>query len=181
MIVIRDAAVDDAEAIATAHVAAWRTGYRGIFADEFLDGVEFERSRHDGWSERLRIGPPDNGNVLNRILVPVIDGRVVGFGHVGDENVGERERSGRGEIYGFYLHPDVCGSGAAALLVEACEASLAEHFQRAVLWTQLATPRSRRFYEKVGWTCGDGDEVVTDTWDLTGEPVTVVQYRRSFG
>lgn len=184
MITIREATADDAVAVATAHVAAWRTGYRGVFPDAYLDTDEFAQRRHDRWEHRLRDGPPDNGNVLNTILVPELDGRVVGFGHVGDEDVGDEgdgEPSGRGEVYGFYLHPDAWGSGIATLLMAACEARLAAHFEQAVLWTLFDTPRSRRFYEKVGWVCGDGDDLLTDTWDPADESVTVVQYRRTLG
>jgi GNAT superfamily N-acetyltransferase len=178
MITIREATADDAAAVAAAHVAAWRTGYRGVFPDDHLDSDEFERSRHDRWEQRLRDGPPDNGNVLNTILVPELDGRVVGFGHVGDEDVDGGDPSGRGEVYGFYLHPDAWGSGTATVLMTACETAIAAHFERAVLWTLFDTPRSRRFYEKAGWSCGRGDELLTSSWTLTDHPVTVVQYRR---
>ncbi len=179
MIEVRAAVPEDAEAVAAAHVAAWRTGYRGVFPDAYLDDDEFEQSRHDRWVQRLHDGPPDNGNVLNTILVPDLDGRVVGFGHVGDEDVDGGEPSGRGEVYGFYLHPDAWGSGAAIVLMAACEAAMAAHFDRAVLWTLFDTPRSRRFYSKAGWTCGEGDELLTSSWSITDDPVTVVQYRRS--
>lgn len=179
MITVREARASDAAAVAAAHVAAWRTGYRGVFTDEYLDGDELERSRSEGWARRLADRPPDNGNRLNVILVPELDSHVVGFGHAGDEDVGDGQPpSGRGEVYGFYLHPGAWGSGAASVLMRELEAAMAPHFERAVLWTLFDTPRSRRFYEKAGWTCGEGDEVLTRTWDMTGDPVTVVQYRR---
>lgn len=180
MITVRPARAEDATAVADAHVTAWRAGFRGVFTDAYLDGEHLERSRREGWARRLTEGPPPNGNALNLVLVPEIDGRVVGFGHVGDEDVGEgAPKSGRGEVYGFYVHPDAWGSGAAMVLMRACEAAMADHFADAVLWTLLDTPRSRRFYEKAGWTCGEADDLRTSTWDVTGEPVTVVQYRRS--
>lgn len=178
MIEVRAVVPEDAAAVADAHVAAWRKGYRGVFPDAYLDADEFEKSRHDRWVQRLADGPPDNGNVLNTILVAELGGRVVGFGHVGDEFVESGPRSGQGEVYGFYLHPDAWGSGAAIVLMAACEAAMAAHFDRAVLWTLFDTPRSRRFYEKAGWVCGEGDEVLTRPWEMDGESVTVVQYRR---
>lgn len=186
MITVRAALPDDADAIADAHVTAWRVGYRGVFPDEYLDSDEFESDRRDWWEQRLIDGPPDNDNVLNELVVAELDGRVVGFGHVGDELVDDGPRSGRGEVYGFYLHPDAWGSGAATEMMRTCEAALAGHFDTAVLWTLFATPRSRRFYEKAGWTCGAGDAVLTSSWHVPPgtpavpiEPVTIVQYRRS--
>lgn len=185
MIDVRAARPSDAPAVADAHLSAWRVGYRGVFPDSVLDGEDVAAARVEGWHRRLTDGPPQNGNVLNRILVPVVDGRVVGFGHVGDENVGGAPPSGRGEVYGFYLHPDAWGTGAAIALMRACESALAEHFDQAVLWTLRDTQRSRRFYEKAGWTCGVGDEVLEEPWEGVPVPgvdlstIIVVQYRRS--
>jgi GNAT superfamily N-acetyltransferase len=179
VIVVRVARPDDATAIASAHVAAWRTGYRGVFPDEYLDPDDFECSRHERWTQRLADGPPDNGNVLNTILAAELDGRVVGFGHVGDEDTDGPQPSDRGEVYGFSLHPGAWGSGVASVLMRECETAMAEHFESAVLWTLFDTPRSRRFYDKAGWTCGTGDDVRTKPWTHGEHAVTVVEYRRS--
>lgn len=147
MIEIRTAHVDDADAMCDAHVAAWRVGYAHAFPASILYADDFESSRRERW--RAWTWPTTIGGEM---FVPVLDGRVVGFAHAGPE----RERNGavrdRGEVYGFYLHPDAWGSGAAASLMVTAEAHLSTlGFHEAVLWVLEDNPRGRGFYEKAGW------------------------------
>ena len=48
---VREATVDDAEAIGSIHVRAWQAIYRGVMPDEYLDGLRAEdragRARHE--------------------------------------------------------------------------------------------------------------------------------------
>lgn len=151
-VTVRDALPGDADAVADAHVRAWQVGYRGVVPDQVLDHPEFERARHERWRHRLSHGPAATRDPLNRIFVCVMRERVVGFGHAGREADPPPEAAERGEIYGFYVHPDAWGTGAADALMAACLAELRTRFTRAVLWTLRDTPRSRRFYERTGWT-----------------------------
>jgi GNAT superfamily N-acetyltransferase len=182
-ITIRPAQPGDAKSVADAHITAWRVAYRGVISDAFLDSPQFAQSRHDGWRRRLDAERPINPDLFDEILVPVMNGRVVGFGHIGIE--GSTEPSMTGELQGFYIHPEAWGSGAAVALIEACHATFAERFTKASLWVLRDNPRARRFYERHGWSCGSGDEIVEDVWSgpqMAGmpkfEPVAEVQYRR---
>ena len=159
MIEVRDATVDDADAIATAHIDGWRVGCRGVVPDEYLDADEFATSRRDrwrGWTWQSLSG--------SRLFVVTIQGRVVGFGHAGPERAdplcdqsgtespGKPAAARRGEIYGFYLHPSAWGSGGSGALMSRCEEFLRdEGFASAVLWVLRDNPRARAFYEKAGW------------------------------
>jgi GNAT superfamily N-acetyltransferase len=162
---VREARGGDGEAIAHAHVESWRAGYRRVVADEFLDAPIFAEGRREWWVRRLEHGPPATGDADDKILVPTIDEAVIGFGHVGREASPAEESPDAGEVYGFYLHPDHWGTGAADTLMDACLIELRSRFDRAVLWTLFDTPRSRRFYERNGWSCGVGDEMSTTTMD----------------
>jgi GNAT superfamily N-acetyltransferase len=196
---IRLACADDAHDIADAHVTAWRVAYRGIVPDAFLDSEEFSSGRFNGWHRRLHKGRPDGWDDQDEIFAAVVDGRIVGFGHVGRERLdevaehgdatvghGERgERGERGEVYGFYLHPDAWGSGAASALMVACEDALRQRFTTAILWVLRDNPRARRFYERSGWSCGAGADLVEAMWkgpqmaDIPKlDPLAEVQYRR---
>jgi GNAT superfamily N-acetyltransferase len=183
---IRAATADDADDVADAHVAAWRVAYRGVIQDAYLDSDELMNARLAGWRRRLSEGPPPGADQLNQVIVPVLDDRVVGFGHVGLEDTGDDgEPSERGEIYGFYLHPDVWGTGVADRLIARCHGMLRERVDTAVLWVLRENPRARRFYERNGWRCRDGSDVVETTWagpTMPGlgplpEPIVEVQYR----
>lgn len=185
--IIRDARAGDAPGIADSQVAAWRVAYRGLVADEMLDSDEFQRARLDGWTRATsgQIRPDDDP--VQRLIVPEIDGRIVGFAIFGHERDADDRASDaeRGELYGFYLHPDVWGSGAADLLMDECLQSLGHRFPSSVLWVLGGNSRARRFYERCGWSCGTGSELVTSTWAgpvMPGTPeldppLAEVQYR----
>jgi GNAT superfamily N-acetyltransferase len=160
MVDIRAATPADADAIAAAHIEGWRVGYRHLLPDDYLDAPSFAKQRLDRW----RMWTWADCLPDSQVYVPVIDGRVVGFAHCGSERVQPTcDQSGqggdasattgeRGEVYGFYLHPETWGSGAAMPLIERCHEHLrAAGFGEAVLWVLRDNPRARAFYEKSGW------------------------------
>jgi GNAT superfamily N-acetyltransferase len=144
----------DADAIADAHVWGWRVGYRGLFPDDFLDADEFDTSRRTWWRAWQW---HEWGGPTSRLFVGAVDERVVAFGHCGPERVegtdGTITRSAeRGEVYGFYAHPDAWGSGVAAALMTACDDHLRGiGYPSAVLWMLCDNPRAQRFYTRAGW------------------------------
>jgi len=168
VIEVRDADIDDADAIATAHIDGWRAGYRGVVPDEYLDAEEFASSRRDRWRSWTWQQIPES-----RLFVVSLQGRVVGFGHAGPEHVVAHgiespdsepgnEDGTRGEIYGFYLHPTAWGSGGAGALMSRCEEFLRdEGFASATLWVLRDNPRARAFYEKAGWLATGKESLFT--------------------
>ena len=70
---IRDAAKSDASLIAGLHADSWRTAYRGMLSDSYLDGdLVGERTRI--WIDRLTNPPPKQ-----RVLLAEISGKAAGF------------------------------------------------------------------------------------------------------
>ena len=149
MIEIRPATPGDADALCDVHMESWRVGYRGIFSDELLDSPAFESHRRDIWRRELW-----RNDIGSEMFAAVVDGRVLGFGHAGPERVTTgSQASGRGEVYGFYLHPDAWGTGIAAPLMRRCETKLRDDgFTCAVLTVLRDNPRAHRFYERAGWS-----------------------------
>ncbi len=47
---IRRAIKDDIRGIAKVHVDSWKTTYKGIFADEFLENITYEK-REKQWED----------------------------------------------------------------------------------------------------------------------------------
>ncbi len=180
VIEVRDASVDDADALATAHIDGWRVGYRGVVPDEYLDADEFASSRRERWRAwTWQMAMPES-----RMFVVTIQGRVVGFGQAGPEHadptlprsVSTHEDGERGEIYGFYLHPTAWGSGAAGALMSRCEEFLRdEGFGSAVLWVLRDNPRAVAFYEKAGWHF-TGEESMFSPSDPSDSPLPKVEY-----
>lgn len=177
MIEVRQAVIDDAEAIATAHIDGWRVGYRGIFPNDFLDAEEFASRRREHWSAWTWQSAPDS-----QLFVVSVDRRVVGFGLAGPERLDPGTQVPgavpRGEVYAFYLHPTAWGSGGAAPLMRRCEQHLRDGgFVTAVLWVLRDNPRARAFYEKAGWST-TGEETSFSPGD-SAAVVTEVQYATS--
>ena len=146
---IRSATRADADGITDVQVASWRAGYAHVFARSVLYADDFDSSRRAFWN-LWRFAPG------HRVAVAVGSAdehaRVVGFSSYGPERERARGFTGRGEVWAFYLHPDVWGTGLATSLMENTETRLqAEGFDSAVLWVLDDNPRARAFYEKFGW------------------------------
>ncbi len=178
MIDVRPAERADIDALCDAHVAGWRVGYRGLFADDYLDSDEFDASRRAGWHLARWLDTSDQA-----MFAGLVDDRVLGFAHCGPERVDEGLPStGRGEVFGFYLHPAAWGSGLAAALMRAAEGFLrSAGFAEAVLWVLRDNPRARSFYEKSGWS-STGRETLWAGPTMVGvpvpDPVAEVHYTR---
>ncbi len=187
MIEVREGAPTDADACAAAHIEGWRTGYRHLLPDEFLDAPEFASRRIDHW----RAWTWADGLEGAALFVAELHGRVAGFVMCGPEQLTpERGQLGRtdaaasstcrGEVYAFYLHPDAWGSGAAAALMARCQQHLADNgYAEAVLWVLRDNPRARRFYERSGWTV-TGREMLFEgpqSAAKLAQPLPEVEYR----
>lgn len=173
-VTIRAGVRGDADGITDVQVASWRAGYAHVFPESVLYAGDFDGSRRRFWTG-WRFAP---GHRLAVATIADGDGdgeRVVGFVSLGPERERARGFTGRGEIWAFYLHPEVWGSGIADRLIEhAHERLLAEGFVEAVLWVLDDNPRARRFYERHGWAATG----IGATFDVAGgDPVPEVEYR----
>jgi ribosomal protein S18 acetylase RimI-like enzyme len=138
---IRPATPPDGEGIGEVHAASWTAAYGDILDANFLARAAGGRRRR--WPSLL----PTLLETPGLVLVAERETQIVGFAHAGPDNQGRPIA----EIYGFYTHPDVWGSGAATeLMTETCS-TLAEGFGEVVLWTLRDAGRARRFYEKAGF------------------------------
>lgn len=166
--VIRAATRDDADGITDVQVASWRAGYAHVFPESVLYADEFDSSRRQFWSA-WRFSPG------HRVAVAERSERIVGFSSYGPERERARGFTGRGEVWAFYLHPDVWGSGTGGEMIDHVELRLrAEGFAEAVLWVLNDNPRARAFYEKFGWS-STGITADFDYYDLK---VPEVEYRK---
>jgi GNAT superfamily N-acetyltransferase len=96
------------------------------------------------------------------LLVAEKGGRVVGYSQFGQNG----EETSRGEIYGFYVHPDAWGQGSASQLMATSLRDLDRRgLNPVVVWTHPGAMRAQAFYVKSGFaatgrsrtaTLGDG-------------------------
>ncbi len=162
---IRGAEPGDAAGISHVHVASWRTTYRGIVPDAFLDGMSYEESEAR-WRERL-------GERDRRVFSFVADvsGKVVGFASGGprrSESLPEFD----GELYALYLLAEFRGAGIGRRLLEAVAGGLsASGFTSMLAWVMSGNLPARAFYEAFG-----GKLVGSDTFEIEDKSIEEVAY-----
>jgi ribosomal protein S18 acetylase RimI-like enzyme len=138
---IRAAALDDAAEIARVHVASWRSSYRGLLADDFLDSLS-EAGYTDRWRRVIADG-------ANRVFVVEEPEGVVGFASGGRERAGE---SGfEGELYAIYIVAGSQRKGHGRELVRTMAAALRDKGLRdMIVWVLRDNAPAREFYKKLG-------------------------------
>ena len=138
---IRPALQDDAAEIARVHVAAWRSSYRGLLADDFLASLS-EAGYTDRWRRVI-------GDGASRVFVVEEQREIVGFASGGRERAGE---SGfEGELYAIYIVAGSQRKGHGRELVRAVAAALREMGLRdMIVWVLRDNAPAREFYERLG-------------------------------
>lgn len=143
-ILLRPMAAADADAVAALHAASWRSAYRGVFTDAYLD-QEADTERRQAWRDRLQSSAAgaDWGLVAEGEA-----GRLLGFAYV---------MPAHDPVWGDYvdaLHvaPDFKGGGVGRRLMQ----GVAQGLRRSgsdrslYLWVLDANTAARAFYERLG-------------------------------
>lgn len=164
---IRDATVGDAPALATIHVAAWRAAYAGLMPADFLAGLDVEASRAR-WERGLQ------AETGNSVLLVESEDQVAGFCIFGPSRDSDAPPH-TDEVIAINLDPTFWRKGLGrGLLQESLSRLRARGFSEATLWVLHGNDRARRFHEALGWNL-DGAEKHDTTH--TGVPLHEVRYR----
>lgn len=165
-IVVRAARQEDVDDIVEIGMRSWEEGYRGVVPPGLVP---------DAGGLRLRIRERIGEHVPS-IAVGALDGTVRGwitFGRSRDADAGPAV----GEIWALNVHPDAWRRGVGRELVGyALERLDRAPFEVATLWTFRDTPRSRSFYEAMGFET-DGS---TQCREASGGTIEV-RYRMTLG
>jgi ribosomal protein S18 acetylase RimI-like enzyme len=139
--IIRQAGPDDAAAVAAIHCESWRSAYRGILPDVYLDQeAPAERLRY--W--RAKLAAAKEGGF---VLLAVNGGDPVGF--VAVSRPGEPGYDA--DIDSLHVSPDVRGGGVGRrLLGAAAQRLLTEGAGSACLRVYDANEAAARFYRRLG-------------------------------
>jgi len=139
---VQQATAEDADAIAHVKVDTWRTTYRSMAPDRYLDRMSYAAHAGD-WSRII-------ANPACWVYVAADEAdRVVGFVAGGPRWNGPERYAA--ELYAVYVCAEHQGRGVGARLVTA----LATAFDRAgrslmLLWVLTENRRARAFYEQIG-------------------------------
>jgi len=142
MVYIREISASDSDVIADLHAQSWRTSYRGIILDSYLDGPIFEDFLNI-WRDRLLNPAPEHLGLL------ALSGTsVVGFTFA---SIGRDDRWGT-KINSLHVAPGCRGKGVGTRLLAALTDSLLSRKYEAgiYLWTFEANHPARQYYERLG-------------------------------
>ncbi len=142
-VIVRVAAAADAPAIARVRVDAWRSTYRGMIPDAYLDGMSVDESEAH-WRRILEAAP-------GRFSVFVAEEgeRVVGFaaGHM----LEPPKLACDAELSAIYLAADRRRTGIGRRLAGTVAAAQRGHGATALLtWVIAGNRPARAFYEALG-------------------------------
>ncbi|MDQ3981063.1 MAG: GNAT family N-acetyltransferase [Actinomycetota bacterium] len=136
------------------HVASWNATYRGVIADEALDGLSEERLAPE-W--RAEIDRPEAPGV--KVVVVEQDGRVIGYSRYGPARDDDLDAAADAEVYGFYLHPESWGRGAGRALMDHVKEDLRQRgFRSVALWVVQRNERAQAFYGALGFSPDGRDD-----------------------
>ncbi|MES2124595.1 MAG: GNAT family N-acetyltransferase [Gemmatimonadota bacterium] len=141
MLRLRLAVPDDADTVAALHAASWRSAYRGLLDDEFLDGPleEYSRRRWRAWFTLIG-GPPSHLVIAERAGTPVGFLCVV---HCGGE-FGDL-------IANLHVAAAHRSSGVGRRLMQEARRLVREQGNEAMhLWVYASNEGAIRFYDREG-------------------------------
>ncbi|MBL1198217.1 MAG: GNAT family N-acetyltransferase [Nostoc sp. GBBB01] len=140
---IREANLTDAPAIAKVHIDAWRTTYRNLMPAEFLADLSYEAR------EKMWIKIFSNMAEFNFTYVAENEiGQIVGFASGGQERTGDRLY--QGELYAIYILENYQRQGLGHRLISTVAKRLLQSDISSMLVWVLADNPASRFYQSLG-------------------------------
>jgi len=161
---LRRAGPGDAPAIARVRVEGWRTTYRGMIPDAYLDGMEVDASTAM-WDRVLTAGPSTTS-----VFVADHAGEIVGF--AGGTMLVAPRHGIDAELVAIYLRREYQHAGLGRRLVGAVvDAQRAHGASGLITWVIAGNKGARAFYERLG-----GELLVEQPFQWDGLDLVEVGY-----
>jgi L-amino acid N-acyltransferase YncA len=140
---IREAREEDAVSIAKIHVDSWRTTYRNIIANTFLEALSYD-DRERYWRSLLE--KQDRTSLI--YVAEDDDGEMIGFACGGPAR--EDNPTYKGEVFAIYILQEAQRRGIGRHLTTAIVQRLVQQGIESMLIWVLADNPARKFYEALG-------------------------------
>ena len=138
---IRKATLADASGIAKVHVDSWRSTYRNIIPNDFLEKLSYAQ-RTDSWIKN--ISREDN----YVIVAENENGEIVGFADCGKRENNQIDHSG--DLTSIYLLEDYQGKGIGKMLMKQLFNQFKKLGYNRIFVEVLKDNKTRNFYEYYG-------------------------------
>lgn len=164
---LRRATVDDAEAIAAIRIEGWRTAYRGMIPDSYLNQMDIEENA-TYWRTILQALPTKTDRLC--VYVAVSGDEVIGF--ISASKLEQAKLEKDAEINAIYIRPQWqrCGIGKR-MLHKVARSLLAMECLNCVIWVIDGNSPARNFFEELG-----GELLVEQDFSWDGLDLTEVGY-----
>ncbi|MBM7667298.1 ribosomal protein S18 acetylase RimI-like enzyme [Solibacillus kalamii] len=137
---IRKANRGDAPGIAKVHVDSWRTTYKGIIPQNFLDGLSYE--------QRTKLWENNISDQTNTIFVAENENIIIGF--VTGSTRSTNKEVGASDLTSIYLLEEWQGQSVGKKLLNQIMTSLLEQGYQKVYVDVLADNKTKQFYQYYG-------------------------------
>lgn len=142
--IIRSAELTDASGIAKVNIETWKSTYKNIINDEYLDSLSYEQREHaikniiNSSSDKKYVFIAEDGT-----------GDVIGFASCGI--VRENDEIFKGELYSIYILKEFQNKGIGKLLYNIAIQKLQENnLFPMIIWVLEENRQARKFYELMG-------------------------------
>ena len=141
---IREAKLEDAEAIAQVHFDCWQTTYQGLLPREYIEKRTYEK-RLNNWQQRLNINNKEKPDYFTYIAE--VAGKIIGF--IDGGSIRGDSTIYTGEIYALYILEAYQRRGIGKSLVRVMASKLLGlSFTSAMVWVLEGNP-AVNFYQSL--------------------------------
>ena len=168
--VIRDATVDDAEAMARIQVEGWNRAYASFIPDQLPASYDIG-VRQAQWRERLAAPVPGTVHLVAAEAEAIL-AIASGGPPLRDEVIVEGDTDAyTSQVYGLYVTPARYGGGIGRRILGELATRLARQGNQSLcLWAFELNP-FRRFYDRLG-----GQLIAQAEWQIADTTITEIAY-----
>ncbi len=160
---IRYAGFADSHEISKIYALSWKTGYRGMIPQDYLDALS-----EDYWTPKFQKWLSEG---TLRALILSEDG--VPSGAIAFGKSREKELASWGEVVSLYLRPEVFRRGFGTLLMEEALRFFRENgYQDCYLWVLRENERAQAFYRSLGFRMTPD----TVSYEIAGKQIVDCRY-----